>query len=399
LARRQITKRSTHFSNRTDFSLEKNEQTLLQEELRKRKIKLTDLTNSNPLQCGFEYPTELLSKSLTQRSIYYDPNPKGSRIARQAISKYYSSRGTEVSSDNIILTSSTSEAYSYLFKLLANPGDEILVPQPSYPLFDYLASFESLHQVPYPLFYSDTWHLDASLIFDKITEKTKILLLVNPNNPTGHYIEKHEWKRINNICNEKQLFLICDEVFFDYPIKTSSGRFDPIKNPGCNCFFLNGLSKTAGLPQLKLSWIQVEGSETFSERALKRLELIADTYLSVNTPVQEALPEILSLAPLIRNQILCRIRENYFWLRSEMEDTVITVLDTQGGWSTALRLPNIKSAEDWVIELLERYKVIVHPGDFFGFAFGTFVVVSLLVPKREFQVGVRRIIELVSKTN
>ena len=271
-----------------------------------------------------------------------------------------------------------------------------MIPQPSYPLFEYLARFESVQATPYPLYYSDSWHIDIEAIVESVDQKTRAILVVNPNNPTGNFITQREWSKLLEICTENSLALICDEVFFDYLIDDTSHRFEPLKNPSCLCFFLNGLSKMAGLPQLTLSWILVQGPKSLNSAALDRLELIADTFLSVNTPVQEGLARILKRAGSIQSQIRNRIRYNYRYLHTALEGTSVDPLYVEGGWSVVLKLPAIASDHEWILRFLEDKKIIVHPGSFFGFPSEAFVVLSLLIREEEFRTGVSGILETVA---
>jgi aspartate/methionine/tyrosine aminotransferase len=388
----------TRFSNRLNFSLETNQLTRLREEMTKQGKRILDLTRSNPTEVGLSYSGHPLSQFLDfQGRLTYHPDPKGIIKAREAIAQHYRDREINISAEDICLTSSTSEAYSYLFKLLADPGDQILIPQPSYPLFDYLARFDSVRPVPYPLYFSDSWQLDLESLVEKITPKTRAVLVVHPNNPTGHFITGREWKELTRICIKNELTLICDEVFFDYPLIDASKRFDPLQQEQDLCFFLNGLSKLAGLPQLKLSWIVVRGPKKLRSTALEKLELIGDTYLSVNSPVQECLPQILQGSESVQQEIRSRIRTNYQFLQETAGGTLVSLLDAEGGWSAVLRLPAMLNDREWAIRLLRDRGTMTHPGDFFGFPTGSHLVLSLLVQEEEFRSGVAGILKSVNK--
>ncbi len=363
------------FSSRLDWSLPTNRLSALL----KTKTHVLDLTESNPTRAGFKYPAEAILGGLADaHSIEYDPQPRGLLAAREAVSRYY----REVPPSRILLTASTSEAYAYLFKLLCDPGDEILSPRPSYPLFEFLAGLESVQVKQYPLRYDGAWHIDFDALRQAITPRTRAVVVVNPNNPTGSFLKREEWARLE----EFGLPILSDEVFCDYAFSSDPSRVRTLT--GANnvlTFSMSGLSKIAGLPQMKLGWIAASGPG--HEEALERLELIADTYLSVATPVQIALPRILEASAAVREQIAARTRANLEALKPACP------LHVEGGWYAILQVPRTKSEEEWAIELLDRRDVLVQPGFYFDFESEAFLVLSLLTEPAVFQEGLRRILE------
>lgn len=381
-----------HFSSRLHWDIAPNRISQLLEERRASGAAILDLTESNPTLAGFSYPSqEILSALADSRALRYEPAAAGLPEARTALSQYY---GGRVIAHRILLTASTSEAYSFVFKLLADPGDEVLVPAPSYPLFDYLAALESVRVVQYPLVYDGAWFIDFDSLRRLITAKTRAIVLVNPNNPTGSYLKSAELERLVALCGEYNLALISDEVFADYAfgdeprlVRSLTG-VDQVLT-----FCLSGLSKVAGLPQLKLGWIVVNGPLGDRARAFERLELIADTYLSVSSPVQWAAPKLLTLRTEIQHQIIARVRENRAFLASQIGTTSPwKLLTTEGGWYAILEAPRIQSEEEWVLQLLAQNSVLVQPGFFFDFDREAFLVLSLLTRPEVFREGVRRIL-------
>ena len=348
--------------------------------------KLVDLTVSNPTQVGLHYPDAAVREAMTLGAAQpYEPEPRGLLRSRESVAAYYSSRGCSVSPENVLLTASTSEAYSFLFKLLADPGDEILAPVPSYPLFDYLTMVEALRLVPYPLHWVDGWHLDLAALEDAITERTRVLLVVHPNNPTGHYLSRVEWTAVQEIALRNGLAIVVDEVFFDYSFAPTHNDSRPVDLCGgtvCPTFVLNGLSKTAGLPQLKLAWIAAAGPSEQTEPAMDRLEVISDTFLSVSSPVQHALPRLLELAPIFRTSLLARISDSW----RQLQETRLEFLEAEGGWTALLRMPAVRSGEEWATHLLEAHGVLVHPGELFGFS-SPHLVLSTIVEADNFAAG------------
>ena len=379
------------FSSRLDWGLAANPLTRLLQEKRAAGASILDLTESNPTLAGFEYRADCILAALADpRSIRYEPDPAGMLAARAAVSGYYSGR---VDPGRIMLTSGTSEAYAFVFKLLADPGDEVLVPRPSYPLFGFLAGLESVRAIDYPLVYHAGWSIDLDALARRITPRTRAVVLVNPNNPTGSFIKKAELEQLISLCRDRELAIVSDEVFSDYGLEDDPRRVRSLAGvEEVLTFSLSGLSKVAGLPQLKLAWIVTSGPEAVRKQALDRLELIADTYLSAGTPVQWAADSLLGLRDHIQTQILERVRSNFGFLRSQAGPaSPWRVLETEGGWYAVIQAPRIRSEEDWVLKLLAENYVLVQPGFFFDFETEALLVVSLLTPPEIFREGMRRI--------
>lgn len=356
-----------------------------------------DLTLSNPTRAEIRYPEDEIKEALfSSWTPSYNPDPLGLLEAREAVARYYADRSCQVDPSDVLLTSSTSEAYAFLFNLLANPGDPVMVPQPSYPLFEFLAAMESLRLAPYGLRLDERWTVDLDDFREQFRGDPRAVLVVSPNNPTGSFISRADWEEVRRLCFHQDIPVICDEVFFEYPLRSSAPRFDPITDSDFPCFFLNGLSKTAGLPQLKLSWIVIRGPEDFREGVRPRLELISDTYLSVQTSIQKALGPILELAPQVRSQILKRILGNLSTLESMIPGTPVTCLPCEGGWNAVLRVPRTLNEEEWVLALLERANVLVHPGYFYDFPAEGFLIISLLPTYDDFKNGLERMLALIS---
>jgi alanine-synthesizing transaminase len=355
---------------------------------------LVDLTQSNPTQAGFDYPADLLAPLAHPRGLTYEPQPFGLRDARRAVADDYGRRGISISPDRIALTASTSEAYSLLFKLLANTGDEALVPRPSYPLFDHLTQLDAVELRPYELEYHGGWSIDISSIERALSPRTCALLLVTPNNPTGSFVSRQELKRLETMCADRGIAIIADEVFCEYQVRpgacVDAARVLEVRDG--LVFSLGGLSKSVGLPQVKLGWIAAGGAGDLVDAALERLELICDTYLSVSTPVQAAAAELLSRGAGVRKQIQSRIAGNFRTLAEHVERMpACSLLVADGGWSAVLQVPSMGSEEDLVVDLLSE-GVVVHPGYFFDFSRDSFLVVSLLPAGREFSEGVSRVL-------
>lgn len=383
------------FSSRLDWDLRPNRISTALEARRRAGLKILDLTESNPTRAGFSYPAgEILAPLADARSLVYEPAPAGLVPARDAVAAYYAAHGHSVSPERILLASSTSESYAFLFKLLADPGDEILVPRPSYPLFDYLAALESLRVAQYPLVYRQRWLLDVDALAGAITARTRAIIIVNPNNPTGSFVKKHELEALAHLCAERNLALISDEVFSDYSFAADPERVTTLAGlDEVLTFSLSGLSKISGLPQMKLGWVVIGGPEGARAQARERLELIADTYLSVGTPVQHALPRLLEAGAAVRQQIMRRLRENLAFLETALEaQRTCELLTVEGGWYAILRVPRMGSEEELVLELLTRDGVLVQPGFFYDFDAEAFLVLSLLTPSGTFQEGVLRLL-------
>jgi alanine-synthesizing transaminase len=331
-----------------------------------------DLTESNPTNAGIVYPAGFMSALANEAAVRYEPEAFGLLSARETIAREYNAPA-----DRVVLTASTSEAYSWLFKLLCNPGDEVLVPRPSYPLFEYLAALESVNVRHYGLFYDQGWCVDFDTIRTAIHSRTRAIVLVNPNNPTGHFLKKYELQELTAF----GLPIISDEVFRDYPlepapesVRTLTGTDDvPV-------FTLNGLSKTVGLPQMKLAWMIASGP---LNGALQRLEMIADTYLSAGTPVQLALPALLGMRGTVQKQIIERCKDNLAWLRA----SGLRTLTVEGGWYAVVTYD-----EESVASLLRDHDVLVQPGYFYDFERSGYIVLSLLTPTATFREGLRRLL-------
>ena len=387
------------FSSRTDWNLTPNALHQLLEEKRKRGESILDLTESNPTRCGFSHNPEILQALSSNRSLLYEPDPRGLLAARKSIADHYNRPGVLIDPSNIFLTASTSEAYTHLFRLLCNPGANVLVPKPSYPLFDYLCALNDVEVRYYRLRYDDEWQIDLDSIEDSIDASTRALLLVHPNNPTGSFVKKTEKDAVAKIIWKHNLALIVDEVFSEFSfedVADSYGSFVAEKEP--LVFTLNGISKLLGLPQMKLAWITISGESTLAHDAVDRLEIICDTYLSVGTPIQQALPVLLDNGRRITEEIKKRIKTNYCSLRSMTANSSASLLRTDGGWNAIVRLPGIVSDESWALRTLEDYNVFVHPGHFFEIEQDACIVVSLLPEESTFSNGIDRLLASVRST-
>jgi len=354
--------------------------------------RLYDLTVSNPTVCGFCYDAEGILGALgDRRALTYDPDPRGMQSARQTVAGYYRDHEAEVDPDAVVMTTSTSEGYGYLFRLLCDAGDEVLVAQPSYPLFDFLADLEDVRLRPYPLFYDYGWWIDFAELERRIGPRTRAIVVVHPNNPTGHATGVSERARLEEICARHGLALIVDEVFLDYPLREGERLTSFAVGPHpVLTFVLSGMSKIAGLPQMKVGWIVGLGPEKGRVEAAGRLEVIADTFLSMNAPVQLALPKWLAGRRGIQGQILERARGNLAFA----EGSGLEVLRTEAGWSVVLRLPQV-GVEDVSERLLREADTVVHPGSFYGIGEGGRVVVSLIGLNSDFSLGLNRIVDLM----
>jgi alanine-synthesizing transaminase len=378
------------FSSRFHWDPSPNRLTRLLGEKRRASADILDLTESNPTRAGFSYPREIVEALADPRALRYDPHPAGSLAAREAVCRYYADAGHTVEPDRVLLTASTSEAYQYLFKLLADPGDEVLVPRPSYPLFEFLANMESLRVVSYPLVYHGAWSIDCDALAAAVTDRTRAIVLVNPNNPTGSFVKREELQFLRAL----GLPLISDEVFADYAFAEDPSRVRTLASgTEALAFSMSGLSKIAGLPQMKLGWIVISGPAAAAAEARDKLEWIADTYLSVSTPVQQAAPRLLEIGKEIQSQIAARVRANLAWLESAIAaNSPCRTLAVEGGWYATLQVPRIRREEDWALELLAEDNVLVQPGFFFDFESEAFLVLSLLTEPETFQQGCRRLL-------
>ena len=349
---------------------------------------LLDLTISNPTECGFEYDGEAILEALRNpAALAYEPNPRGLESARRAVSAYYADREESVSVEDIFLTTSTSEAYSYVFRTLCDPGDELLIPSPSYPLLDFLADIQDVNLVRYPLLYNHGWQIDFHALEQAITPRTRGVIVVHPNNPTGNYAKSAEMSRLNSICSAREVAIIADEVFLDFVLDGNRAS-SFAANREALTFTLSGLSKISGLPQMKAAWLIVGGPEQMKREALARLEVIADTYLSVNTPVQLAMPRFLEQRHAFQKQVISRARRNLAELDHQLAtQKVCSRLQAEGGWCVVLRVPAIRSDEDLALELLTSKGVYLHPGHFYDFPSHGFLVVSLIAQSKDFALG------------
>ena len=377
------------FSARTSWSQATNRLTLALEARRRAGLEVLDLTESNPTRAGIPYPQDLLALLADPAGLVYRPQACGLPAAREAVARDYERRGWAVGADRLLLTASTSEAYAYLFKLLCDPGDIVLVPQPSYPLFEFLADLESVHIDRYALHHDGEWHLSVDALEAAIGERTRAVVLVNPGNPTGSYLKREEAARLFDLCACRGLAVISDEVFADYAFAPDPGRLASVAgDPPCLAFSLGGLSKSCGLPQLKLGWMAVFGPPPIRAEAQARLEVIADTFLSVGTPVQQAAPGLLARLPELQAPIATRTRLNLGLLREALAPPApASLLAPEGGWSAVLRVPATEPEEERALRLLERDGVLVHPGFFFDFPSEAYLVLSLLTEPAVFARG------------
>ena len=385
------------FSARTGWDLTPNRLSSLLEGRRNRGEPVLDLTETNPTRVGIEYPADVLAPLADPEALRYDPAPGGLASARAAVAADYTRRGVPIEPSRVLLTASTSEAYAWLFKLLCDPGDAVLVPRPSYPLFSYLARLESVDAHAYALSYDGQWHLTLDAVVEALTPRTRAVVVVSPNNPTGSYLKRTEADELLALCAERGLAVISDEVFADYAFGDDPRRTASLAAGGpALAFSLGGLSKSCGLPQVKLAWIAVSGPERWRTAAQARLEVVADTYLSVSTPVQRAAPALLARRPELQRPIAERVAANLDGLRRRLgPGSPASRLHTEGGWSAVLQVPATQSEEERVTRLLEEHGVLVHPGYFFDFPREAFLVLSLLPPPDLFARAVDRIIAVL----
>lgn len=384
---------STVFSHRVAANLTTNRLTQAVARLRAEGRELIDLTLSNPTRAGVDYPSDLLAPLADSAALRYDPSPFGSMDARRAVESDYARRGAHVPAERIVLTAGTSDAYSMLFKLLTDAGDDVLVPRPSYPLFDHLTRLDLVATRVYDVEYHGAWTIDVGSIDRGMTSTTRAVLLVSPNNPTGSFATRAELDRVAALCAPRDIALIVDEVFVDYELApgASAAAARPTDRTDVLWFALGGLSKSVGLPQVKLAWIAVGGPDRLVKTAIDRLELICDTYLPVSTPVQHAAPMFLERGRAIRDQIAERVSGNYLWLQSAVTKAPsCSVLRADAGWSAVIQVPSLAPEEEMVVRLLTDDGVLAHPGYFFDFPRESFLVVSLLPPPATFVEGVTR---------
>ncbi|HSY98824.1 MAG TPA: pyridoxal phosphate-dependent aminotransferase [Terriglobales bacterium] len=385
------------FSHRTDWKLSPNRLTQAQQELRAAGREVLDLTISNPTRAELHYDPETILQALVNpEAMDYDPQPKGLRSAREAVAAYYGKQYNDIDPESIVLTTSTSEGYSYVFRLLCNGEDEILVPKPSYPLFEFLADLQDVKLVPYPLLYDHGWQIDFPSLYKAVNHRTRAVVVVHPNNPTGSFVADKERSVLNQFCREYNLALVADEVFLDYA-HDGAARATFADNREALTFTLSGLSKISGLPQMKLAWIVTSGADEQVSAALARLEVIADTYLSMNAPIQLAAPVLLEQRHSVQPLLLDRVRANLSELdRGLAKPKSCRRLDVEGGWYAVLRVPVTQSDEDLAIEILRKHSVLVHPGHFYDFPGDGYLIVSLITPLQDFRKGIAKVLELLN---
>jgi len=386
------------FSDRTAWNLEPNPlSTALADRLASGEP-VIDLTESNPTKCGFHFEAERILGALSQPAgVTYDPVAQGLLPARNAVVDYYRLRNCAVNASNIFLTTSTSEAYSFLFRTLCNPGDEVLIPQPGYPLFNFLGDIQDVVTIHYPLIYDCGWQIDFHALQRAITSRTRAIVVVNPNNPTGHFCKPEDVHRLNQICLEGDLALIADEVFLDFSLENDIAP-SFVSNNGALTFTMSGLSKISGQPQMKVAWLIATGPEALKQKAVARLEMIADTYLSMNTPMQLALPVLLELRHNFQQQCTARMRNNLAQLDKLFSTRKLcTRLNLEGGWYAVVKVPVTGRDDDLALELLNIRGVYVHPGHFYDFPGDGYLVVSLITPERPFAAGMEALVALIGE--
>jgi aspartate/methionine/tyrosine aminotransferase len=387
------------FSRRTNWPLTPNPLTRALEEVRASGQDVLDLTVSNPTEAGVQFdPEVVLEAFVNPEAMRYNPQPRGLLEARQAVCQYYREAHEvfELAPERLILTTSTSEAYSHLFRLLCNPGDEILVPKPSYPLFEFLADLADVKLVPYPLLYDHGWQIDFDSLYKAATAQSRAVIVVHPNNPTGSYASSAEISALNDFGSDYGLALIVDEVFLDYA-HDGAPRPSFVSNANVLTFTLSGISKISALPQMKLAWVVTSGPEELVTQAGARLELIADTYLSLNAPVQLAAPVLLEQRKQVQPLLLDRLRVNLGELdRQLVAGPACTRFNVEGGWYVVLRVPVVQSDEDLAIDLLRKMAVLVHPGHFYDFPSDGHLVLSLITEPGVFGKGVSRVLQCLA---
>ncbi len=386
------------FSQRTNWRLSPNSLTRAIEEVRASGREILDLTVSNPTEAGIRPDADIVLSALANpEAMHYDPQPRGLLAARQAVCCYYREAHEvfDLDPERLILTTSTSEAYSYVFRLLCNAGDEILVPKPSYPLFEFLADLGDVKLVPYPLLYDHGWQIDFDSLYKAATAQSRAVILVHPNNPTGSYASASETAALNAFCRDYDLALIVDEVFLDYA-HDGSRRDSFVANDNALTFTLSGVSKISALPQMKLAWVAASGRAQLVADAGARLEIIADTFLSLNTPVQLAAPVLLDQRKQIQPIVLDRLRVNLAELDGQLAGCPACArLQVEGGWYVVLRVPALGTDEDLAVDLVRKMGVIVHPGHFYDFAGEGHLVLSLITEPEAFREGVARLLQVV----
>jgi alanine-synthesizing transaminase len=398
------------FARRTEWNLSANPYSIAVERARMCAARegraLLDLTAGNPTTVGLHFERERILQALQHpRALEYEPASKGILAAREAVAAYYAGWGAALPAERIILTVSTSEAYSYCFRLLCDPGDEVLVPQPSYPLFEFLAGIQDVKLRPYELVYDHGWQIEFESLRRAITPRSRAIMVVHPNNPTGHFTRRWELERLNALCREYELALVADEVFLDYPLDPGPGHRSNAEPPlsfaannAALTFTLSGLSKICALPQIKVAWIAASGPPVLVDAALDRLDVIADTYLSPNAPVQWAVAELLGGREAIQGQLRGRVQNNLRELDAQLQSSpakMTTRMEFDAGWYVVLRAGSTRSDEETAIALLEQEGVLIHPGHFFDFPGAGYLVASLIAPEVDFREGMRRVLKVL----
>ena len=401
------------FSSRTNWKLARNRYTEAVEDARSRGVRLLDLTASNPTRVGLRYDSAAILGALgSERAMDYDPQAKGLLSAREAVGGYYRERLTRserdvasnvstggvsiVDPECVVLTTSTSEGYSFVFRLLCNAGDELLVPKPSYPLFEFLADLQDVKLVPYPLIYDHGWQMDFHSLEKAVTGRTRGVVVVHPNNPTGSYVQPGEFAPLNDFCRAHGLALIVDEVFLDYAL---DGREHAsfASNDDVLTFTLSGLSKISALPQMKVAWVVTSGPDSEVREAMERLEVIADTYLSMNAPMQWAIPTLLAQRKSAQQQLQERVKKNLAELDHQLaQQKACQRLCVEGGWYAVLRVPVTRTDEELAIELVREKSVLAHPGHFYDFPSDGYLVFSLIAEEEEFREGIDRVLDTLN---
>jgi alanine-synthesizing transaminase len=385
------------FSHRTNWRLSPNALARAIEEARTSGQEIYDLAVSNPTEAGVRPSPEIVLAALgNPEAMHYDPQPRGILGARQAVCRYYrESHDVDLDPGRLILTTGTSEAYAHIFALLCNPFDEVLVPKPSYPLFEFLADLADVTLVPYPLLYDHGWQIDFDSLHKSATDRSRAVIVVHPNNPTGSYVAPAEKLKLNALCRDHGLALIVDEVFLDYA-HDGAARRSFVTNADALTFTLSGVSKISALPQMKLAWVGTSGPEDAVREAGERLEIIADTFLSMNAPIQGAAQVLLDERKQIQPVILDRLRMNLAELDGQLTGRpACTRLRVDGGWYGVLRVPVMESDEDLAIRLLREARVSVHPGHFYDFPTEGHLVLSLITAPAIFREGIARLLRVV----
>jgi alanine-synthesizing transaminase len=384
------------FSDRTNWKLTRNRLTTEIERAAASGARVLDLTLSNPTRAGLHYASEILRSLASPNAMDYDPRPEGLPGARSAVTAYYQvEHKTSVDPGHVILTTSTSEGYSFVFRLLCNPGDELLVAQPSYPLFEFLADLQDVKLVPYPLLYDYGWQVDFPSLQKAITSRTRAVVVVHPNNPTGSFLHPEELALLNRVSHDHSLSLISDEVFLDYA-HDRRARKSFASNQDVLTFTLSGISKISALPQMKLAWIVTCGPAAEVAAAQARLEVIADTYLSMNAPIQWATPALLDQRKDIQAQLLNRILGNLSELDRQLAaQKTCQRLSIEGGWYAVLRVPVTQTDEELAVDLMRRKSVLIHPGHFYDFPKDGYLVLSLITQPGDFREGIQRLLEIL----